>query len=152
MDLVQNRIIIYYNYKEIYGKVETWLNLLWDEDMVEFCFFWASTGSSWGLGTALSRDAGLAVYNHIKKIAIRQGKWQHSFDVKYKKYDNLILLRNTLSWHLICVFLAWASAGASSSVFFFFFLFFLDLVAPPEGSSVSFSSSDTCRNKNRHAD
>lgn len=53
-------------------------------------------------------------------------------------------------FHLNTVYnrlLAWASDAASSSVFCFFFRFFLDLSPPPEGSSASFSSSDTCRDK-----
>lgn len=53
--------------------------------------------------------------------------------------------------NLTAFFLAWASDAASSSVFFFFFLFFLDLAAPPDGSWVSFSSSNTGCNKNRHS-
>ncbi len=67
-----------------------------------------------------------------------------------QKKEQFILLCKIEIWQLFFA-LAWASDAASSSVFFFFFLLLLDLAAPPEGSSVSFSSSDTWHSTHTHS-
>lgn len=65
--------------------------------MLGFIFLGASTGSSWGLGTALTRRAGFAIYYQTNDTGIKHGKRWYSFDVNI--YKN-ILLWKTLIWHV----------------------------------------------------